>query len=134
MSQQTEDGMPRGKKGSVDANGGGYTHPPVHSRCPPGTCGNKNGRPRGRRNVADLLKDTMNESVPVRSGNKTRKMPASEAMIRVLVSKAGQGDPPALRLVVDLLEMTGQTNAVTEEEREKRGMRLPRALTPKEWD
>jgi len=134
MSVHSGDETPAGKTHAGSANVVGYKLPPVHTRFKPGKSGNQKGRPRGRRNVADLMKDLFNEFVPVRSGNKTRKMPSCEAMIRVLANRAAQGDASSLYLIVDVLEMTGQTNAVTEEERKKRGMRLPRPLTPEEGD
>jgi tetratricopeptide (TPR) repeat protein len=134
MSVHSGDDTPAGKARAGSANVVGYKLPPVHTRFKPGESGNRKGRPRGRRNVADLMKDLFNQTVPVRSGSKTRKMPNGEAMIRVLVNNAGQGSAAALYLIIDILEMTGQTNAVTEEERKKRGMRLPRPLTPEEGD
>jgi tetratricopeptide (TPR) repeat protein len=61
-------------------------------------------------------------------------MATCEAMLRVLVNKAGQGNGPALSEMLRLLATTGRTTEITDEEREKRSMRLPRPLTREEMD
>ena len=83
---------PSSKSGDAAA---GYQQPPAKTRFPKGRSGNPQGRPKGRPNIAHLIKEILNESVPVREGDKSRKMPTCEAIIRVLVMKAGQGDAQA---------------------------------------
>jgi tetratricopeptide (TPR) repeat protein len=70
----------------------------------------------------------------VREGNKVRKVATAEAMIRVLVNKAGQGDAAALKAMLDILDKTGCTNSITDEEREKHALKLPRAFSQEEMD
>jgi tetratricopeptide (TPR) repeat protein len=112
----------------------GYQRPPVDTRFPKGKSGNPKGRPMGRPNVANLIKAIFNEPVRVREGAKTRHMPVCEAIVRSLVGKAGQGDAPALFTVMDLLEMTGRTNEISDEERAKRSVHMPGSFSREEQD
>jgi tetratricopeptide (TPR) repeat protein len=118
----------------VEEDSFGYKHPPKSTRFKKLQSGNPTGRPKGRRNFANLVNDALNQPVPVRSGKKTKNMPTCEAMLRVLVNKAGQGDGPALSLLLTALETAGRTTEVTDEEREKRSMKLNRPLTMEELD
>ena len=112
----------------------GYKHPPVTAQFKPGRSGNPKGRPKGRPNVANLTKAMFNEPVPVRQGGKTRQMPTCEAIVRVLVGKAGQGDARSLTAIMDILEMAGKTNDITDEALEKRTMHLPDSFSFEEMD
>src|SRR5262249_47204445 len=112
----------------------GYGQPPIGTRFKKGQSGNPKGRPRGRRNVANVMLDLLNKPVTVRESKKTRKMPAAEVAIRMLANKAGQGDGRALSTVIDLMEKTGRTNEITDEEREKRTLRMRRPYTREETD
>jgi hypothetical protein len=112
----------------------GYKRPPKNHQFKPGASGNPKGRPRGQRNVANIMQELFNRTIPVREGHKARKVTTAEAMIRVLVNKAGQGDAKALSELLDILHKTGRTNAITDEEREKRALKLPRPFSEKEMD
>ena len=112
----------------------GYKRPPLHTRFKKGATGNSKGRPKGRVNVADLMKSTINKCVTVRDGEGTRTMPAAEAMVRGMVAKAAQGNGPALSALLDVYDMTGRSNEITEEERAKRALHLPASFTREEHD
>jgi hypothetical protein len=56
----------------------------------PGTSGNRNGRPKGSRNKATLLRETLLE-------------PEAQQLIQILIEKATQGDMQALRICIDRL-------------------------------
>jgi hypothetical protein len=112
----------------------GYKHPPESTRFRKLQSGNPEGRPKSRRNFANLVQDALNETVPVRSGKSTKNMATCEAMLRVLVNKAGQGNGPALSEMLRLLATTGRTTEITDEEREKRSMHLQRPLSREELD
>src|SRR4051794_35834308 len=112
----------------------GYKRPPVGRRFKPGQSGNRSGRPKGRPNSATLIKALFNEPVAVREGGRVRHMPTGEAIFRSQVAKAGAGDEKALFTVMDIVEMTGRTKDVSEEEREKRALHLPLPFTREEMD
>src|SRR5260221_11688520 len=98
-------GEPSSKPHSAPRGEVGYKRPPANSRFSPGQSGNPKGRPKGRKNVANVIRDLLNASVPVRTGDKTRHMPTCEAMARVTVNKAIGGDRRSLFAVMDFLEM-----------------------------
>jgi tetratricopeptide (TPR) repeat protein len=118
----------------VEERKSGYKHPPEATQFKKLQSGNPKGRPNGRRNFATVIKDAMNEPVPVRSGKTTKNMATLEAMVRVMVNKASQGNGPALSLMLGVLARMGRTTEITDEEREKHGMRLPRPLSREELD
>jgi tetratricopeptide (TPR) repeat protein len=61
-------------------------------------------------------------------------MSTGEAIFRSQVAQAGGGDGRSLFTVMDILEMTGRTKDVSDEEREKRALHLSNAFTRDEWD
>jgi tetratricopeptide (TPR) repeat protein len=117
------------KKGDV-----GYKRPPVSGQFKRGKSGNAGGRPKGRPNVATLTKALFNAPVTVREGGTVRRMSTGEAIFRSQVAQAGGGDERSLLTVMDILEMTGRTKDVSDEEREKRALHLSNAFTRDEWD
>jgi hypothetical protein len=116
-----DDDRPRGTDafGVQQAAQVGYKQPPAHARFQKGKSGNPNGRSTGHRNVATLLKEMFNAVVAVRDGEKTRHIATGEAMIRVLVMKAGKGDVQAFSCIMRLLEMTGRLDEPGDEHRRK---------------
>jgi tetratricopeptide (TPR) repeat protein len=116
------------KSGSEKSSAVGYKRPPARTRFPKGKSGNPKGRPKGQPSVANVIRDILNEPVSVRAGEKSRNMPSIEAMVRVQVNNTCQGDKRALTAFMDVLEMTGRTKEMTDEERQKRALHLPRPL------
>jgi Tfp pilus assembly protein PilF len=112
----------------------GYKRPPVSGRFKEGHSGNPRGRPRGRSNVATLHKALFNEPIKVRDGGKSRTVPTGEAIFLLQTAKAGGGDQRSLYAVLDILDMTGRTREVSDEEREKRALHLPASYSMEEWD
>lgn len=112
----------------------GYQHPPADTQFKTPQSGNPAGRPTGRLNAANLIKEIFNETVAVREGNRTRRLPACEAIIRSSVAKAGQGDTSALFTVMDLIEMSGRMDELGDEELRARQMMLPGSFTADEYD
>lgn len=114
--------------------GVGYKRPPRGSAFKKGRSGNPAGRSKGRRTLPALLKDLLNASVTVRSGEKTRQMSKAEAMLRVHVGKARQGDARALDTIVGILDLAGQFDELSDEERNKYGViQVPAKLAVDEW-
>src|SRR5947209_10890597 len=112
----------------------GYKRPPASTQFKKDRSGNPKGRPEGRPNVANLTMSMLNEPVLVRVGDKTCSMASCEAIVRCLVAKACQGDTKSLSAIMDILEMTGHTNDVTDEALEKRTMHLPAAFSGEQYD
>src|SRR5579864_5578944 len=111
---------------SVSSSPVGYKRAPVHSRFKPGESGNPKGRPRGETNLADLTKRVLNAPVWVTIAGKRQSMSTAEATIRKVMQDALRGDNRSLNLLMEILEMSGRTEDIAEEEREKRVIRLPR--------
>src|SRR6266550_276910 len=132
MASSRKSGGDDGKRaGGTSAGAIGYKQPPANKQFTKGQSGNPHGRYKGTRNVATLTKEALNQQVRVRSGDETHEMLAVEAICRVLANKAAQGNMRAAALVDKLRNMAGTDSGFTEEERQKRGLRLPR---PYQWD
>ena len=80
----------------------GYRRPPRHTQFKPGQSGNPKGRPKQRKSLAALLKDTLYEMVTVKVNGRPCRMPRIHAMVHTVVNKAIAGDAKARR---DLLEL-----------------------------
>jgi tetratricopeptide (TPR) repeat protein len=112
----------------------GYKRPPVGRQFRKGQSGNRRGRPKGISNIATLTKALLNEPVAVRENGNVRRMPSGEAVFRSQIARAGGGDPKSLFAVMDIIEMTGGTNEVSDEEREKRSLHLSNPMPIEQMD
>jgi hypothetical protein len=75
----------------------GYGRPPVSTQFKAGTCANPKGRPKGAKNTATLVRDKLDEKVPVRQNGKMRKMTKRELGIAKAINRfAESGDLSAL--------------------------------------
>lgn len=92
----------------------GYGRPPKHSRFSKGQSGNRQGRPRGRRNIATILAEVLHRKVVVTENGRTRKVPAVEAVLLRLLRKSLDGDPRAIDKLMKLLPMLDVAGAVEE--------------------
>jgi Family of unknown function (DUF5681) len=82
----------------------GYCKPPAHRRFRKGQSGNPGGRPRGMtagRATALALKE-LYRPVTVREGDKLRKLPAIQAVLRSQVALAAKGNGPAQRALFEI--------------------------------
>lgn len=82
----------------------GYKNPPVHTRFKPGQSGNPKGRPKGTKNLATDLREELSSKIPVKEGGVERRISKQRALIKTLSAKALQGDMPAIKTLVSLLE------------------------------
>jgi hypothetical protein len=103
----------------------GYRRPPVHTRFKAGRSGNPHGRSAGRPNTKTTVARVVNETVPVREGDKTRQMTKLEAMLQAHTMKAMKGDARSASIVIGLVTRMGllgesetETLAVLSEEDE----------------
>jgi tetratricopeptide (TPR) repeat protein len=117
-----------------DATAVGYKQPPANRRFKPGQSGNPRGRPKGRPNVANAMKAAMNQPVAVRMGGKTHRMATPTAILHSLAQQAAAGENSALFAILDIYDMTGRTTDITDEEHQKRALRLPKAYVGDESD
>jgi len=84
--------------------------------------------------VANLVKGTLNKPVTVRTGGKSRKMTTAAGILHALAREAAAGESAARRALLNIADMTGRTNAITDEAHEKRALRLPDSLSLEEMD
>lgn len=89
---------------TADENEVGYKRPPVNSRFPKGQSGNPFGRRKGQRNMATVLKEVLQQLVTVKQGDKSQRLTKGEALIKVIMSKANNGDRQAIDAVSHLAE------------------------------
>jgi hypothetical protein len=85
----------------------GYCKPPLHSRFKPGESGCPSGRPRGQRNFKTAVREALQEKVAILEGDRQRKLPKMDAIIRVAVNKALKGDAKGLMAIVQLIRWVG---------------------------
>ena len=85
----------------------GYCKPPKHTRFKPGLSGNPRGRPRKSKNFTTIVRQVLEEKIPARAGEKTRKISKAEAVAIRLINSAAQGDPKALTAFLQMMRATG---------------------------
>lgn len=95
---------------SAEAGGSyevGYGKPPRHTQFKPGHSGNSRGRPRGRQNFRTIVQQTLNEKVPIREGERTRKISKGEAIVLRLINSAVQGDTKFIMAFLQMMRVAG---------------------------
>ena len=85
----------------------GYGKPPKHTQFKPGQSGNARGRPREQRNLKTVIKDALKEKITIREGERTRTVTRMDAIVRLTINKALQGDAKSLAAFIQLLRSTG---------------------------
>jgi hypothetical protein len=84
---------PRSKKGSsASTYTTGYKKPPKEHRFRSGQSGNANGRPKGGKNTATLLREILDRKIAVRNGSTIRKISVREAILTRFAEFALKGD------------------------------------------
>jgi Family of unknown function (DUF5681) len=86
----------------------GYGRPPVNTRFKAGQSGNPKGKPKGRKKMGALLQDVLNERIPIREGDKIRKVSRAEAAIRALMQKVLRADAKAFATLIALIQHSGE--------------------------
>ena len=86
----------------------GYKRPPVKNRFRKGQSGNPQGGWKGQRNLPAVLAEVLHQTVVVKQGNKSERMSKGEALIKMLMSMAHQGDRRAINAMIDLTEKIGR--------------------------
>lgn len=88
----------------------GYKRPPAKSRFRKGQSGNPFGRRKGQRNMPAILNDILAQTVMVKQGNKSERMTKGEAAIKMIMSKAQNGDRRAIDAISFLAEKIGRVD------------------------
>jgi hypothetical protein len=85
----------------------GYGRPPEHTRFKPGRSGNPKGRPKGQCNLRTIVTETLNERITIREGERRRRVPQSEALVRSILNRALKGDLRAFNPLMALIRIAG---------------------------
>jgi hypothetical protein len=109
---------------TVDDGRIGYKRPPVKSRFRKGQSGNPFGRRKGQRNMPAILNDILAQAVTVKQGNKSERMTKGEAVIKMILSKAQNGDRRAIDAISFLAEKIGRVHDVNSETSLRGGIML----------
>jgi hypothetical protein len=81
----------------------GYGKPPRHARFPKGRSGNPAGRPRGKKNLATLLSDALDQKIIVVENARRKKISKREAIVTQLVNKSASADLKATQILLAML-------------------------------
>jgi hypothetical protein len=98
---------------SNDQTSPGGRNPPVEHRFPAGWSGNPRGRPKGSKNVKTIVRKFALEKHKVKEGGKTLHLTTVELLLRILFSKAMDGNVQAARMVDRLC---GQYTSIASED------------------
>ena len=80
----------------------GYKRPPRDSRFSKGRSGNLKGRPRGSKNIRDVLERTLSKRLFGHVNGRRTSMTTLEAVLKQLAHKAALGDLNATKLLLDI--------------------------------
>jgi Family of unknown function (DUF5681) len=120
---------------AADEAKAGYKRPPVKNRFPKGKSGNPFGRRKGQRNLATVLKEVLQQTVRVKQGDRSERLTKGEALIKVILSKANNGDRRAIDAVSYLAEKIGRIEDKNSETSQVGGVMLVPgvAASVEEW-
>ena len=82
----------------------GNKRPPTHTRFKPGQSGNPRGRPRRSKQIDDLIRRELDQTIVIKEGGREIRVSKRAAMIKQLVNQAIKGDPKARQFVLSHLE------------------------------
>lgn len=103
----------RSRTTASSKNDVGYRRPPKATQFKKGRSGNPRGRPKGSRDIGNVLLDVIRQKIAVTENGRTRRMPALEVMLRRLTNEAVQNDQAALKLIITLIERYGDLTETT---------------------
>jgi len=81
----------------------GYSKPPIDTQFKPGVSGNPAGRPKGRPNMATVLRQELERKVTINENGKQKKVTLMEAGCKQLAHKVAKGDLKAMQLVLEIV-------------------------------
>jgi hypothetical protein len=80
-----KDQKPEGPKRPVSDYKVGYGRPPKHTRFKPGQSGNSKGRPKGRKNNRNIVREIAERQVTFLENGRRRTMSVREALFQILI-------------------------------------------------
>lgn len=80
----------------------GYGRPPKKHQFKPGVSGNPKGRPKGARNLHNILDEELGKKVSMVENGKRLQVSKVRLAVRQQVNKAAQGDPKAFHAIAKL--------------------------------
>lgn len=93
----------------------GYGRPPERTRFAKGRSGNPSGRPKGSKNIATILHETLRQRIVITENGRRKTVTKLEAAMIQLTEKALAGDLKALQLLTALArsvdERTNQSDS-----------------------
>lgn len=108
----------------------GYGKPPKASRFKPGQSGNPKGRKKGKKSLAQLFKDILDEKITVREGQILKTYSAKEVMLRQIVKGGMKGDAKAITTVI----MAAKSFGLIEPERDDPDAQAAMTLTEEDQE
>jgi hypothetical protein len=78
--------------------------PPEKAKFKPGQSGNPEGRPKGSKNLATLIKEAAKHTVEATINGKKRKITTVQSALFQLASAAARGDPRAIPQFLDYVD------------------------------
>ena len=94
--------MPQSRGGDYEV---GYGKPPSQTQFKAGQSGNPKGRPAGTKSLATILKEALNQKVPVTENGRRRTISKLEAISTQLVNKAATADLTAVKLLLGMIQL-----------------------------
>ena len=82
----------------------GRGNPPKHTQFQKGVSGNKNGRPKGSKNLSTVLMEAARDQVTATIDGKQRRISKLQATVMQLATKAAGGDPASMAKFLDWVD------------------------------
>jgi len=102
----------------------GFKKPPKATRFPKGQSGNPHGRPKGKKNMANILLAAANELVTINENGRSKQVTKFEAACKQTLNKSASGDLNAIRLLMQLMpsveaQMFREASTILSDERDQ---------------
>ncbi len=101
------------KSGNGNGQGVGRGNPPKHTQFQKGQSGNKNGRPKGSRNLSTYIMEAARDHVTATVGGRIRKISKIQATTMQLATKAASGNQAAMGEFLDWIDEIERRAAAT---------------------